>query len=62
VPGFADGGIVGGITPSAGYGGDMGAFVDRLIAGINDKRVQLVLPELNEAQKRLDIITKSGSL
>ncbi|KKT30291.1 MAG: hypothetical protein UW18_C0019G0004 [Microgenomates group bacterium GW2011_GWF1_44_10] len=62
VPGFAGGGIVGGITPSAGYGADMGAFVDRLIAGINDQRVQLVLPELNQAQKRLDLITKSGSL
>jgi len=62
VPGFADGGIVGGIAPSAGYGGDMTAFVDRLIAGINDKQVQLVLPELNESQRRLKMITQSGRL
>ena len=62
VPGFADGGIVGGITPSAGYGGDMSAFVDRLIAGINEKQVQLVLPELNEGQRRLKMITQSGRL
>jgi len=63
VPGFAAGGIVGEITPSAGvYGNDMSVLVDKIIQGFNDKKVILHLPELKRAENDYETITKSSVL
>lgn len=62
VPGFADGGLIGGLSYSPGLPFDVETFVNRMINGINDKQVILNVNKVNSAIAESNFINQSNKI